>query len=477
VETSRQSQPSTPGISLFGNTLPDAARIDPRTNLNRQPWTLPVVMDGTTGSLRLTHTLAGGTEATVHAMRQQLRTDDRIAFPYGCYDAAADVYWADRYCPDGTFDLYDYRSEGERRTTDALDVSMRGQGTVAGLRHRWSAGLLSTRHEARFNRQAYNSVGQGNVFSNVALAPDPTLTEENTQRTERSTEWRAQSAVDLGGAWSAWMGLRHSRLQRESVRTDGTRATAYDQSFTTPWAALSRAWGGRGLAYLSWGQGVESEVAPNRDRYTNAGQPLPALKSRQVEAGLKHSGPALDWRLAAFDIRRPLWSDLGACDVALSCTRQQDGSARHRGLEAEAEWRMGALALRGSAMALHARREGAADPAANGLRPANVPERSLKLQAAWNVAAVPGLALLGFATHEGSRMVLPDNTVATPGWTRWDLGARYTHRAAGQTWTWRLGLDNATDARAWKEAPYQYGHAYLYPLAPRTWRASVSAAL
>ena len=477
VEVSRQSQPSTPGLSLFGPDLPDAGRIDPRTNLNSQSWALPVVMDGATGSLRLTHALPGGTEASVHAMRQRLRTDDRIAFPYGCYDAASDVYWFDRYCPDGRFDLYDYRSEGERRLTDALDVSFRGQGTLGGLRHQFSAGLLATRHQSRFNRQAYNYVGQGDVFAPVALPPDPTLTEGNTQRDERSLEWRAQSTVTLGGGWSAWGGLRHTRLQRDSVRTDGSSPTAYEQAFTTPWAALARAWGSGGLAYLSWGQGVESEVAPNRSRYTNAGQPLPALKSRQFEVGLKHTGAALDWRAAAFDIRRPLWTDLGTCDVALSCTRQEDGSARHRGLEAEAEWRLGVLALRGSAMLLSARRGGAADSAANGLRPANVPERSLKVQAVWNVAAVPGLALLGFATHEGSRMVLPDNSVATPGWTRWDIGARYTHRAAGQTWTWRAGLDNATDARAWKESPYQYGHAYLYPLAPRTWRASVQTSL
>ena len=40
------------------------------------------------------------------------------------------------------------------------------------------------------------------------------------------------------------------------------------------------------------------------------------------------------------------------------------------------------------------------------------------------MSALPGLALLGFVIHEGERMVLPDNSVSTPGWTRFDLGAR-----------------------------------------------------
>ena len=63
-------------------------------------------------------------------------------------------------------------------------------------------------------------------------------------------------------------------------------------------------------------------------------------------------------------------------------------------------------------------------------------------------------------------MVLPDNSIATPGWTRVDLGLRQAQRLGATNLVWRLGVDNVFDHRAWKEAPYQYGHAYLYPLAP-----------
>ena len=63
-----------------------------------------------------------------------------------------------------------------------------------------------------------------------------------------------------------------------------------------------------------------------------------------------------------------------------------------------------------------------------------------------------------------------------PSWTRLDLAARLVQRLSASTLTWRLGLDNATDRRAWRESPFQFGHVYLYPLAPRTWRASLTAA-
>lgn len=477
IESSRQSQPSTPGFSLLGNGLPPARSIDPRTNLNNQAWSLPVVMDGLTGSARLTQALGEEVDLVAHAMRQRLRTDDRVAFPYGCDDAAAGLYYADRYCPSGRFDLYDYRSEDERRTSDAVDVAVNGRARWLGLTHRFSAGVLFTRFEARFNRQAYNYAGSGAIDGLTPVPANPTLTDENTQRDERSTEWRLQDAITLSPRWSLWAGLRHTRLQRESVRTDGSRPTAYDQSFTTPWLALSHALGPQTLAYLSWGRGVESEVAPNRSRYTNAGQALPALHSQQTELGFKQSGPRLDWRAAAFDMRRPLWSDLGSCDGALTCTRRQDGAAVHRGLELEAEWRAGLWSVRGSAMALQARRGGALDARLNGLRPVNVPATSLKLQGVYNVRTVPGLALLGFVIHEGERMVLENNPIATPGWTRLDLGARWTQKSAGRTLVWRAGLDNVADARAWKETPLQYGHVYLYPLAPRTLRVSLIATI
>ena len=210
---------------------------------------------------------------------------------------------------------------------------------------------------------------------------------------------------------------------------------------------------------------------------------MPALKSRQVELGIRSVAASWTARAAVFDIRRPSWNDIHPstgtvarddCSDADPCSRRADGVSRHQGVEAELEWRSGNLSLRGSALSLRARREGSVDASLNGLRPTNVPAHSLKAQAAWTLPKVPGLTLLAFVVREGERMVLPDNSIATPGWTRVDLGARWSIRpqASSSPWVLRVGVDNVTDRRAWQEAPYQYGHAYLYPLAPRTWRAS-----
>jgi iron complex outermembrane recepter protein len=481
AEVSRQSQPSVPGFSLLGNRLPSAASIDPRINLNHQAWSTPVVFNGSTASLRVTQNLTEPWRLVAHGMTQRLKNDDRVAFPYGC--STENTF--DRFCSDGTFDVYDFRSNNERRRSNALDVHAEGTVQAAGMKHTLTAGVLGTQFASHFQRQAFNFAGTDNINATQATPAAPELTDENTNRRERSTELYLRDAVQLAPDWALWLGLRHSRLNRESVRTDGSRATGYAQAFTTPWLALTHQINPQTMLYGSVGQGVESDVAPNRSRYTNAGQALAALKSKQLELGVKHTGDSFDASAAVFDITRPQANDIGACDVAGSCTRRIDGTARHRGAEALLSWHVQNLTLHASGMLLQAKRQGALDAATNGLRPTNVPKQTLRLHGSYSLqgwaadAGLPSIAgatLMASVVHEGNRAALPDNSVTTPGWTRLDLGARWQHPWSGLQLTWRGGVDNATNTRAWKEAPYQFGHAYLFPIAPRTVRLSLQAA-
>ena len=111
----------------------------------------------------------------------------------------------------------------------------------------------------------------------------------------------------------------------------------------------------------------------------------------------------------------------------------------------------------------------------NGRKPSTRLDAS---RTTWRAAVLGGAELSALFVAEGDRAVLPyDDSVRIPGWSRLDLAARWTVRTSVATLTWRAGLDNATDRRAWREAPYQFGHAYLFPLAPRTWRVSMQADL
>ncbi|HJV60626.1 MAG TPA: TonB-dependent siderophore receptor [Albitalea sp.] len=466
-ETSHRSQPSVPGFSMLGGTVPAASSIDPRINLNNQPWSLPVVLDATTASLRFSQRLSPSWRWTAHAATQQLTSDDRIAFPFGC--SAENAY--DRYCSDGSFDLYDFRSDNERRRTDALELALDGSLRTGTLTHELSTGVLFSRFRARFDKYAYNFVGTGNIQGTLVTPPDPTPAYDNTDRDERHNELFARDAIKLSASTTAWLGLRHTRLSRSSIDTAGVAGPSYDQSFTTPWLALSHVFGSNQLVYASWGQGVESYVTPKLPPYgAAAGQVLPAAKSRQVEFGLKGQATQASWNIAWFDIDRPVPTDTGSAFFL-------DGSAHHQGLVANGAWQRGRWTVQGGVQLLRARREGAQDASVNGLRPANVPARTLKLQARHDLAALPGLALQADLLAEGNRMVLPDNSARVPGYARVDAGLRYAQASSFGHLVWRAGVDNLLDRRAWRESPYQFGHVYLFPLAPRTLRLSVEASL
>lgn len=463
IEISHQSQPSMPGFSMLGGRVPSARDIDPRTNLNNQSWSLPVVFDGTTASLRWTESLDADWQAIGHVMTQQLHTDDRIAFPFGC--SAENTF--DRYCSDGTFDLYDYRSEGERRDSFAGALTLQGRLQTGAARHELSVGALWSDFRLHPNEQTYNLAGVGKIDGSpqVDAAPEPTYPTDG--RHERSTELHWHDHVSWSTGTSLWLGLRHTRPDR-----------GYSQSFTTPWLAISQEVSSSLLVYGSWGEGIDSEVVPSLPMYTNAGQVLPALRSKQFELGAKFSGKDWNANLTAFDIRRPMSSDVGTCDGSPgSCTRAMDGNERHRGVEGNAETRWGAWGLQGSVAWLRAQREGSSDPTLNGLTPPNVAQRNARLLATWQAAQWPGLALQASMHFEGPRFVLPDDSQRIPGWTAWGLGAKYSARAAGRDWLARIGVDNLFDRRAWRESPYQFEHVYLYPLEPRALRASLQVTL
>ena len=470
VEQSRKTQPSQNGYSLLGSVVP--APVDPRINLNNQPWSQPSVFKALTGTVRFSQALNADWRWSAQIGQQRLKSDDRLAYAFGC-DAEGNY---DRYCSNGTFDVYDFRSDNERRTQTAGSLNLKGNVTTGSVKHELGFGLLQSRVRNRFENQAYNYAGTGNVWGTAIVPANPDATTPQTDRDERSTELSAQDAIRWNDRFTTWLGVRHTRLDRSSIGNDGSNPTGYRQGVTTPWLAASYAVQPGLLAYASWGQGVESQVVPNRvDQYGNAGQALPALRSRQWELGLKGGSDAFNWQLAYFDISRPM-TNIDQCGAF--CDVRNDGRAVHRGLEAGAQWMQGPWRLGGSVTLIDAkRRDSTANPALNGQSPTNVPKEVLRAQAAYRVAAVPGLEVAGQLSYEGRRSVLPDGSVTLPSWTRVDAVLRYDTRLRGVNATWTLAVDNLFDRRYWKESPYQFSHVYLFPGAPRTLRLGLTVAL
>ena len=482
LEWSRQSQPNVPGLSVLGNSglLPSA---DPKLNLNRQAWSQPTVFEGFTGSLRYTQAMSDQWQWSVHLGSQRLKTDDRVAFPFGCTDSNGVDYYADRYCPNGDVDLYDYRSENERRQANSAQLSAKGQFFTGAIKHDLTIGLQTSQYTERGQPQADNNnpVGTGNIYTLPSFQPDPSFFDPYTNRSEKSTELFAFDTIQWTEKLRTWFAMRHTRLQRESIRSDGSRPTDYSAQFTAPFLASSYLIAPQTTIYASYGKGIESEVAPGRSRYTNANQALPALKSTQKEIGIKGSVQSMRWNATFFDIERPVSGDRlngGAtqCGTAGSCTRVMDGDVRHRGLELGWGTTIGSWALDANGTWLHATRRGSAiDPNVNGLKPTNVPSHILRLNAAYRIA--PAWLLGAHISHEGRRAILPNNSLFLPAWTRLDASLKWDTELSGMKSTLQIGVNNLLDKRFYQESPYQFGHAYLFPTQPRTLRLSLNFSL
>ncbi len=481
-EYQRSSQPSVPGFGLLdttgsgvANTLP--APVNPRTNLGAQPWALPFQTKNLVASLRFSQTLANDWVWGARVSRQNIRTNDRLAFPDGCSTGANYVYPG--FCGNGDFDLYDYRSENERRNLSFADLYLRGEVRLGSSKHEISAGLSHTAYGERFEpQQAYNFVGTGNQFAPVVLPADPTPSSLNTQSDSRTREIYLSDAIRFDEQWSLWLGLRHSRIDRSSERTDGSRATRYEQSFTSPWGALGyKPWTG-GYAYISAGSGVESEAVPNRPSlFANAGSVLPALRSTQKEIGFKQTlaGGVLA-HIALFQISKPFSDDVAQSDGRV--LRVAGGrELLHHGIElgwvgpVSRDWSVNAQAMLIDTKALRS-----VDDSLQGKRTPNVAPLTASVAATWAAPQVAGLHWTNRVLYSDKKAVTRDNSVELPSFWQLDSYLSYRQKAGATQLTWRAGLDNVTDKRYWRDAPTQYwGGTYLFPAPPRTFRVSVQA--
>jgi iron complex outermembrane receptor protein len=410
-----------------------------------------VVFGATTGTVGLQHRLSDHVQGSLVLGAQDLITDDRLAYPFGC--TAENNF--DRYCSDGSFDVYDFRSNNEHRRTESAKLVFDISGVTGPLTHVAQVGTIATRSRDRFEKQAYNYVGVGNINGTTVLPENSATNDENTNRDSNVVDVFLYDSAKWS-AWGFWAGLRSSSIDRSSVRTDGSRPTDYTKNFMLPWAAISYDFE-KAMSYFSYGEGVETFVTPNRATYTQPGRFVDDVRSRQYELGLRHPD-GKSWKVAAFEIHRPVVTDQ-APDYKI------DGEATHRGVEAELQTDFTRVTLGASAMVLEAKRQGSTLQAnLNGLRPVNVPKSLWRVFADYQWSA--DLKLSGRFSYEDDRAVTADNSILLSAWSRWDAGVIY--QTPQQPWSARFFVENILDTKFWKESPTQYGHIYLYPGQERT---------
>ncbi len=451
----KKSQKSAPGFQLIGGTsLPV---VDAATFLNDQPWAKPVETTSSNIGANFQYQLSNEWKATVSANQHHFKRDDYTAFPYGC---SSEELWPG-FCANGDYDVYDYRSLGEKKKPLSAKAQLNGRFAAGGLRHELTAGLSYFSNHESWGDYVYAYAGMSNIYHPVAVS----MTDEvpgpvSERRTEHERSAYVQDIVSLTNELALHAGARYVAVRRWQAE-----ATPNSDNFWLPNAALVFSPTAKLSYYASYAQGLQHGGVAGTGT-TNTGVALPPGKSKEVELGAKADVNGISLSAALYQIEQALEFE----DATPTFVRS--GTERHRGLEFSAQGKVTReLQLGASMAAIHTEQEGTGRQDLDGKRVPNVPNFKSTVWADYAVASVPGLKLNANWQFAGRKAFDNENKVTVPSYHVVNLGGSYATRVGGSSVILRAQVKNAFDKFYWRDVTPDLG-GYLFPGSPRTFQLS-----
>ncbi len=348
----------------------------------------------------------------------------------------------------------------------------------AGLRGRFDTGPLH--HEAAVSVSTLDS-DQGTrrqngsfIFSNLytpATIARPSITAAPGIPKVGETNLRSVALADTISSSDRriqlTLGARHQQVETSSFdASSGSRTAHYDKSAVTPVAALVVKASDRWSLYGNYIEGLsQGPTAP--EGAVNAGEVFPPAKAKQIEFGTKYDFGRFATTFSVFQIDRPS-SFLDPASLRYSA----DGEQRNRGAEllTQGEAAKGVRLLAGAAYTdgTLVRTEGGLN---DGRTAPATPKFQFNVAGEWEASFLPGLTFTARALRTSGQYVDVSNTQRIPGWTRYDVGARYRFITGNVPVTIRAAVENLLDKNYWQSAAREG----LTIGAPRTFLVSVSA--
>ncbi len=344
------------------------------------------------------------------------------------------------------------------------------QGTVrtGELTHRINLHVSYLQKNSGYTAEYYGFDSFGtNMYSPAVVAP-PSIGGFSARPPK--TDSLQLPSVALSDTISLWqdrlavtLGARYQRVKVSKYdTTTGAGSTAYDEHAVTPALAAVFKLQPHLSVYGNVIEGlVQGDSAPLGT--TNAGQVFPPVKTKQREVGVKADFGRFSTTASVFHIQKP--SGLVAANGDGTFTYQVGAEQRNRGVE----WNVFGEVARGTRLlggvtfndAKLTKTEGGSY---NGNAAPNVSRWQLNLGGDHDVAAIEGLTVSARMISSSPQHVDAANLRRIPGWARWDIGARYTTRAAGRPLVLRANVDNLFNRNYWSSGSGNW----LYVGGPRT---------
>jgi iron complex outermembrane receptor protein len=480
-------QRSVAGYQLLGGTTVPWP-VFPSTMLGYQPWGKPNTFDVLNAGSRLQHSFNVNWSAQLNGSYSHSLIDDNVIWPYGAaLDANGNSLCPNSpayfFCPDGSYEIYDYRSPGELRIDAVGDALVHGHFSTGKIEHDVvGGGSIFHRTVDLSSSIVYTPIGVENVYQ-----PDIPFVQESPYQQagpaalvdfNRQIAGLVQEHARLPGGVTLLAGGRYVRV------TDFNYATA--RSLWLPQYAVT--YTPRSPITFYGNYGVLMSLGPQAPwRVDNANQFLQPYFTRQWEAGAKYERQIL-LTAAYFHMRQPFFyprvisAPDSFCAINLSTGGlvmpgdlcfEADGRETHDGLEMTAQGKAANwLQLTASFAGIRAESNDSGTEAYNGRQVINVPRFHGTIFADVLVPHVSGLHLMPGWAYVSRKEATRDDSVSVGGYNLLNLGARYTPGGERGRLTFRVYAENILDKRYWKDTGASFGDTFIHLGAPTTVRLS-----
>jgi iron complex outermembrane recepter protein len=354
------------------------------------------------------------------------------------------------YAPDQTYTNLYWRTE------------IAGKLDTLGIKHDLLFGYARNRQEQEDQHtQSFAAVSQ-NLYDPVAIPLASLRPTTNRLQAGTVNVDTGLYALDLAHVTEQVLligGVRHVDYETRASGTDFTIKT------WTPTGGLVVRPTRRTSLYFTYIEGLESAgTAP--DGSANAGDVLPAVKSRQIEVGARAEFLGALLSVAWFRINRGLTYTDPMTNIFVVNGRQVN-----RGVEASIQGNlMRSLSVVLAGQYLSARQKRTGNPNQDGKFVDSTPRWSGSAFAEYHPPALPALGLNAGVYYTGKRFADPLNQAVLPDYATLSLGTSYRMAMpSGRALTLRVNADNVTNTRYWAT-----GGTTLYVGLARTVRASAS---
>lgn len=357
--------------------------------------------------------------------------------------------------------------QGEYHSLSA-EAGLRARFATGGVDHLLVVQGTTLKQTTWFGMTTYASY-LTNIYDPVALASPGAIVSSFAEGKDSHNLMRSVAVADTlsvsDGLVQLTLGVRHQQVRTGSFAASGAKVVTYDETATTPSFALVVRPTGTLSLYANYIEALSAGASPPPEA-ANPSQVFPPYKSKQYEVGTKLDLGRFGATLGLFQIAVPS----GIVDPV---TRIYDlnGKQRHRGVELNGFGELGAgVRLLGGVTWLDARLRRTQDGLNDGHHAVGAPSFQGTLGVEWDTPFLPGFTVTGRAIHTGKAYVSADNRQHVPGWTRFDLGARYATSIADRDVVLRAEVGNLFGKDYWEANPT----GYLISGAPRTLRLSAA---